>query len=268
MSHTIESIQGLLERDLAPAAFVAALGELAEQHPAARHPLLGDLAAGRAADLAGALTQLLSEYHHYGRGFTRYVAAAMASLDRAEHRAALIGNLAEEAGALDDEHAAELRAAGIDPAWAAAPHPELFRRFLAAIGLDPARLAARPPHVATATWIAAFERMCGASAGQAIGALGLATEGIVRVMYGLLVRAIERAWPGLDRRDRVFFDLHALVDDDHAEVMRTIAVDLAATAEGRRQLAIGVVGALSSRVAFFDAMAAMLASARPLERAA
>src|SRR5262249_25864006 len=189
----------------------------------------------------GAIRRLLSEYYFYSHRFTRYLAAATASLENPEHRAALVGNSAEEAGHIDEEHVAELRAAGIDPDHAAAPHPELFRRFLVAVGLDRSAMLQRTPHIATAAWVDTMEQLYRhGGQEQASGALGIPTEGIVRPMYRKLLAGIARAWPELRASDRVFFDLHAQVDDEHAQVLRDIAVALATTATARRKIAEGV----------------------------
>ena len=52
----------------------------------------------------------------------------------------------------------------------------------------------------------------------------------------------------------MFFELHCLVDDDHAEALREIAVDLAQTASGRRNLRLGMHQALGLRASFWEAM--------------
>ena len=80
------------------------------------------------------------------------------------------------------------------------------------------------------------------------------TEGIVAVMYRKILRGIAIAWPNISPRDRVFFDLHAVVDDDHAHTLRNIAVDFADSPEGRRELAVGAFRALAIRDAFFNEM--------------
>jgi pyrroloquinoline-quinone synthase len=91
---------------------------------------------------------------------------------------------------------------------------------------------------------------------QGVGALGIGTEGIVAVMYRKILRGIAIAWPNLAPRDRVFFDLHAVVDDDHAHTLRDIAIQFADTPETKRELAVGVYRALAIRNAFFDEMMA------------
>lgn len=241
-----------------PAAFVEALQALAEASEAANHPLLVALAEGRLGEPKAAIRTFLLEYYAYSKSFTRHLAAVSSTLENPVHRAALVPNAAEESGAVDEDHLDVLAEAGLTPDDVRAPHPELFRRFLAAIGLTDRELAAHAPDIATSAWIETFFAACREDEAQGIGALGIATEGIVRRMYGRLLAAIALAWPELSANETAFFRLHAAVDDDHANVLRGIAVDLAATAHGRRRMAIGVLKGLQARASFFDHMLARL----------
>lgn len=252
-------VDHLLHENLTPTAFVERLQSFAEASRAANHPLLRAIAEGDFDDLRGAIREFVGEYYFYSRRFTQALGAVMSSLDEPEHRAWLTGNTAEEAGMLDAAHERELAEAGIDPDFVKAPHPELFRRFLRAAGLSPDDLARRTPLVSTSSWVETFLSICRhGGQEQAVGALGVATEGIVGHMYRYVLRGIKRAWPEMPLKDRVFFDLHAMVDDDHADVLRRIAVSLARTPEGRRQLAVGTAKALSARATFFDEVLAHL----------
>jgi len=264
MDETMHRLSSLLDAPLSTlpaAAFVDALQEHAQSSCAANHPLLITLAAGELADLRAAITLFLREYYAYSRSFTRHLSAVSASLEEPAHRAALVPNAAEESGAVDEDHLDVLAEAGLTVDDVNAPHPELFRRFLVAIGLDPRALAAHRPDVATSAWIETFHATCREDQAQGIGALGIATEGIVRGMYARLMTAIALAWPSLTARETAFFRLHAAVDDDHAAVLRDIAIDLAGTVEGRRRMTIGVVKALSARASFFDEMLLLLRNA-------
>ncbi len=248
-----QQIDDLLREPSTPAAYVERLQALAGASRAANHPLLHAIAEGEFADPRAAIRQFVGEYYFYSRRFTQALGAVTSALDAPEHRARLAGNAAEEAGLLDAAHERELREAGIDPELVKAPHPELFKRFLRAAGLSPDELARRTPLVATCSWVETFLAICRhGGQEQAVGALGVATEGIVGHMYRYVLRGVKRAWPEMPLRDRVFFDLHAMVDDDHAEVLRGIAVALARAPEGRRQLAVGAAKALNARATFFD----------------
>jgi len=263
------SIERLLEVDSSPTVFVDSLQDYALSSRAANHPLLERIATGNLPDVAANVSFLLSEYYHYSHQFTRYLTAVMANLTAPDHRVALVRNAADEVGQVTSEEAEELIKHGIDPEHARAPHPELFRRFLRAIGAKPEEILRRKPRVVMFAWVEAFRGLCmyGGEA-QGVGALGVATEGIVAVMYRRILRGISIAWPNMSARDKVFFELHALVDDDHAHTLRDISVTLSATPDGRRQLAVGAQRSLVARASFFDDMmeeidATMTTTTRP-----
>lgn len=253
------TLDKLLEMTDSPGAFVDQLQAYAIESRAVRHPLLSEIAEGGFSDLTSTIRRFLSEYYFYSRRFTQALGATLAALEEPDHRAWLSGNMAEESGVIEPEHERSLREHDIDPEWVKTAHPVLFRRCLQAMGLSPEEILARVPLVCTSTWVDSFVSICrhGGQA-QAVGALGLGTEGVVAVMYRQLLHGIKRAWPSMKVRDRVFFDLHALVDDDHAGILRQIAVDLARTLEGRRELAIGTNKALAARAVFFDELQIVL----------
>jgi pyrroloquinoline-quinone synthase len=255
----------LIERDhLTPEDFVSSVKQYAERSPAIQHPLLQALSRGDFLDLKRTLTRFLQEYYFYSYRFTQYLTAVMSRLELPRHRALLMPNVMEEGGHVTAETEADLRRAGIDPATVAAPHPELLQRFLAAIGLSREEILQRPPHLATVAWVTTFDSICRhGSQEQACGALGLGTEGIVRHVYLQILQGIKRAWPDMSMENRAFFELHALVDDEHAHVMRLITIDLCSSREGRRAVALGVLQALNARNVFFDHMLVYL---RALDR--
>lgn len=261
------TLDELLAMTSSPDAFVDILQSYAIESRAVRHSLLSEIAEGDLVDLASVIRRFLSEYYFYSRRFTQALGATLAALEAPEHRALLTGNMAEESGFIAPEHERLLREQGIDPEWVKAPHPVLFQRCLRAMGLAPEEIISRAPLICTSTWIESFLAICrhGGQA-QAIGALGLGTEGVVAVMYHRLLHGIRRAWPRMKVHDRVFFDLHALVDDDHAGILRQVAVELACSREGRRELAIGTNKALAARAVFFDELQVILyAGARQRE---
>jgi pyrroloquinoline quinone (PQQ) biosynthesis protein C len=251
----MSSIERLLEVNSTPAVFIDSLQEYALGSRAANHALLERIATGNLPDLVGNISFLLSEYYHYSHQFTRYLTAVMANLEAPKSRSALVRNAADESGYIAPDEAAELIKNGIDPEHAKAPHPELFRRFLRAIGAKPEEILRNKPYVATMAWVEAFRGLCmHGGEMQGVGALGIGTEGIVSVMYRKILRGIALAWPNMSARDRVFFELHAVVDDDHAHTLREIAIDFADSPEGRREIAVGAYRALVMRAAFFDEM--------------
>lgn len=238
--------------ELSGATFVRSLRQEALSHRGVRHPYLARLQQGDLPNPRAALRDLCYQYWGYSTWFQRYLLGAISQTESARHRAALMSNLHEETGMLSPEDEAQLVELDIDPEWVrGVPHPELYRRFLAAIGLQAADDDLCEPVL---IWREMLWRLCSHSGfATAVGALGVGTECIVRAVYEPWTEAI-RQHLDVSPRDRVFFDLHTHIDDEHAEVFENIAVELADTAEGRRQLRFGVMGALFLRNAFFDAM--------------
>jgi pyrroloquinoline quinone (PQQ) biosynthesis protein C len=228
---------------------VAALAEEALRHRAVRHPYLQALAAGAHPDPLWALGDFARHYLGYSRHFSRFLTTVIERLDDPGHRTALLANLSEESGVYADAEVAELRALGVEREWIdGVPHPQLFRRFAAALGVD----ERRPEAVQVACWREClFSVLAHGSPAEAVGALGLGTEHIVRTMYGHFVAAIDRLGT-IAPRDAVFFVLHTAVDDHHQATLRGIAVDYAMTTEGTDDLRRGMLKALQLRSAFWD----------------
>jgi hypothetical protein len=95
--------------------------------------------------------------------------------------------------------------------------------------------------------------LTGGTAAEAIGAMGLGTEGIVRDLYQPFVQALKRI-PDLHPRDVVFFPLHTAVDDHHQATLLDIAAHYAKTEQGRRDIAKGMRKALALRSSYWDWM--------------
>ncbi|MCC6622027.1 MAG: iron-containing redox enzyme family protein [Deltaproteobacteria bacterium] len=243
-------------RSADPAAFVRALTAEALAHRAVSHPYLAALAAGALPDVRWALADFARHYFAYSRHFPRYLTATISKLEDPAHRAALLDNLTEESGQYEPLELAELRAVGIRPEWIVGlPHPALFQRFAAAMGVDLAAHAPENEADQVVIWRELFlDTLVHGSAAEAVGALGLGTENIVSTIYLPFVKATRKI--GLDSRDAVFFPLHTAVDDHHQATLQAIAIDLAATPEGRAGLRRGMLKALTLRTSYWDWMLA------------
>ena len=146
----------------------------------------------------------------------------------------------------------ELATFGVKREWIdGLAHPILFQRFSNAIGVV---RDGSPESDQVVCWRELFlSTLSTGSPAEALGALGLGTENIVRTIYGSFVQAIERLGD-LDPRDTVFFPLHTAVDDHHQATLQAVSADFAATADGRAGLRRGMLKALSLRAGFWDWM--------------
>ena len=230
-------------------AFLDALTDSALNHRAVHHPYLRSLRHCDLPDLQWALADFAHQYSGYSIHFQRYLTLVISLLTNASHRSILLENLNEEAGVYDIRELATLERAGISAEWIeGVPHPELFRRFGVACGVEPNH----PEALEVICWREMFMQVLSSGPAQAIGALGLGTETIVSTVYRNFLPALAKLQ--IPPREGVFFPLHTLVDDQHQAALLEIARHYAVTANGRLQLEKGMRKALSLRASFWDWM--------------
>ncbi|CAK6691783.1 iron-containing redox enzyme family protein [Synechococcus sp. CBW1107] len=233
------------------ARYVDDLVSQALMHRAVRHPYLKALSEGTLPDLSFALADFARHYYGYSAHFPRYLTALISRLENPDHRKPLLANLTQESGHYEPEELEELRRCGIEADWIVGiPHPELFQRFRQSLGVsgtDPAS-----DHLEVVAWRdLLLGLLSSGSPAEALGALGLGTESIVRMIYQPFVDAICQLSTPLTPRDTVFFPLHTAVDDQHQATLRMIAIDFATTPAGRVDLAKGMHMALALRDSFW-----------------
>lgn len=250
-SRTLRTFTQRASSAVDPVAFVVDLAAEALRHRAVHHPYLAALETGMLPDTRWALADFASQYYGYSKHFPRYLTTVMSRLEDAAHRRALLQNLTEESGTYEQDELDELAANGVQAEWIAGiPHPALFLRFAHAIGAEPSKVESD----AVLCWREMFlSVLVHGSPAEAVGALGLGTENIVRTIYEPFVRAIGRV-PELSPRDTVFFPLHTTVDDHHQATLQAIAASFAGTMEGRAALRRGMLKALSLRASYWDWM--------------
>jgi mannose-6-phosphate isomerase-like protein (cupin superfamily)/pyrroloquinoline quinone (PQQ) biosynthesis protein C len=216
-----------------PATMLARLRAEVDQHPLWSCRLL------RACEL-GHLSRddfryLFSQYAHYSRNFTRYLAALMARCESDYFRAALSENLWEEGGMRQPEER----------------HSQIFREFLGdGLGINVADIRCDPPALLF------VERYLGycltAPVASAAAFLALGTEGIVTRMYTVLTTGLRHI--GLDDRDLRFFLIHMACDDAHAATLADLTASYAGTPGWEQMVREGARAALDLRLQFFDAL--------------
>lgn len=218
------------------------------QHRAVQHPYLRALGAGELPDLKWAIMDFANHYVGYSAHFPRYLTTVISRLEEPEHRSALMQNLTEESGRYEESEIHELAKHGIEREWIEGiPHPALFRRFCQAVGAQRAQSDGNCDQVVI--WRDMLLNVLGhGTPAEAIGALGLGTEGIVRSIYEPITRAVQRL--KLSPRDTVFFPLHTLVDDEHQATLLAIAKFYAR--RSHVDLRRGMLKALQLRSVFWD----------------
>ncbi len=226
--------------------------EEARAHRACNHPYLVALRDGQFQNVDKVLLDFAAQYGFYSAWFPRYLTAVISRMDNSVHRQHLINNLAEESGQLHDEDLAAIRGIGIQESWVQGiSHPELFRRFQTHVGVR----ADNSPGIEVQVWRESFLSLVQfGSPAEAIGAIGLGTESIVKHIYGYLIESIQK-FTDLSLDQYVFFPLHTEVDDEHGLILLDIAQQLSAQSEQSAiDLRKGMLKALNLRSAFWDGM--------------
>ena len=254
----LDAIAALRQRRLAAATslqgtaadYVSALAQESLRHRAVRHRYLAALGEGSFPDTRWALRDFARHYYAYSCHFPRYLTTVISRLEEPGHRRGLLENLTEESGIYEEEELQELAGLGVEREWIVGiPHPVLFKRFSDAMGV---RRGEASESDAVVCWREMFlQVLAQGTPAEAVGALGLGTENIVRTIYGPFVQAIERLGD-MSPRDTVFFPLHTAVDDHHQATLQAIAADFATTVEGRDGLRRGMLKALQLRAGFWD----------------
>jgi pyrroloquinoline quinone (PQQ) biosynthesis protein C len=230
---------------------ISTLETRARQHRGVNHPYLAALAAGDFPNPKQAIVDFAVQYQGYTSWFPKYLNCVMSKLESEQHRAYFQENLDEESGHLDAATIEDLGALGIQEFWVQGiPHPLLFRRFQLAVGIDARH---EPLFPGAISWRKRFHQMLQqATAAEAIGAMGLGTESMVKYIYRPITEAIKK-FTNVKQRDYVFFELHSEVDDEHAELMMRVADDLAQDDPKKMQeIERGMNAALELRAEFWD----------------
>jgi len=155
-------------------------------HRAINHPYLLALEKGEFQHIDEVLKDFASQYGAYSDWFSRYLTAVISKLENPTHRNHLLKNLAEENGHLHDEDLEAIRKLGIKDEWVQEiPHPQLFKRFQEAMGVD----STQTPCVEVEIWRESFLSLLqNGSSLQAIGAIGLGLNLLLNLSTNTLLK--------------------------------------------------------------------------------
>lgn len=133
-------------------------------------------------------------------------------------------------------------------------HPALFRRFLLALGLDPACMGEVRPLCETEHFIQEYAAVCrDAPWLEAMGAMGPGTECIVPTLYSSILRGIERSRI-VAREEYLFWSLHVHCDDGHGRNIVDALRAYADRLENQELIRRGALRVLDARKCWFDAL--------------
>ena len=109
----------------------------ATAHRAVNHPYINALLNGDFENMEEVLKDFATQYGYYSDWFPRYLTSVISKLENPIFRDQLLDNLSEERGHLNEDEMEAIRALGIQDEWVQGiAHPQLFKRFQKAIGVE------------------------------------------------------------------------------------------------------------------------------------
>jgi len=248
--HSVRANLAAIYRKMIETSAMEELELQAKEHSAVHHPYLDQLSAGFPNNPNKAIAYFASQYAHYSAWFPKYLHAVIGKLSDPQHKEHLLENLREEAGQLNEEEQLALQELNIHLDWVLGiAHPVLFDRFKSTICLN----ETWEMQNAVNSWRTNFlNYLENCSELEAVGAIGLGTESIVKHFYKSIISAIEKHTQ-LTLEEYVFFPLHTEVDDEHGKTLLRISEELVQKNEnGLHMLKKGMQTALDLRAKFWS----------------
>jgi pyrroloquinoline-quinone synthase len=208
--------------------------EITDNHPLWNHEFL---ARCRTGNLFLPDVQLLAvQMYKFSKEFNRILAGILSCCQDESTQLVILENLFDEMGQGNVNQS----------------HPELFRRFTRALGIDDKTLTALSTAPETLALIETYLRIphqYGYLA--ALGAVCYASEGIVSSLYTQLYKGIVGATP-LPKESLIFFEVHIDVDDSHAAKLAAVIEPRISMSEEDIKVKLAIVEAMDARVQFFN----------------
>jgi pyrroloquinoline-quinone synthase len=193
---------------------------------------------------------LAGQMYKFCKEFSRILSHILACCSDVDIQLVILSNLLDETG-LGNPHMA---------------HPELFRRFTRALGIDDLSLEAIPANPETTNLIDTYFNL-GSEYGYlaALGAVCFTSEGIVNSLYAQLQTGILSAQT-FPKESLIFFDLHIDLDGDHALKMATLLETKITSTEEAMNINRAIVKAMDARYEYFNGIQRQASQVTALDR--
>jgi len=193
------------------------LEQLAHNHPLLKHPYLRCFQNNGFQDMRKAVRVFAENHYTYSKNFIRYL-RMVADKVSSDIRPLLLENISEEDGHYEEDDLVGMEENGVPRAWFnEKPHRDLIMKFLLAADVDQSMFNRTDhPGGRFTTWI--LDQYTKANACEALAVIGFAIEETVSTLYQFLWEGLKKT--DMNPEDYVFFPLHILVDDGHADLLK------------------------------------------------
>lgn len=200
------------------------------------HPFLQKFSAGKVPPEG--IKKFAEQYYLFSRWFTRYLAAIVSNIPDEGARRPLVQNLWEEIGLEQSESS----------------HPNLFRRFVKAAGVDMASLEETDALPCTRVFIDEYLFICREGHFlEAMGAMGPGTEAVVPYFYKPIWEGLKKSGK-FSKDDIFFFEAHIELDVEHGLNIQNAIMPYADKEENQKLIAAGAKRILDVRTVLWDGL--------------
>jgi pyrroloquinoline-quinone synthase len=215
-------------------SFMQSFQQVTQNHVLWTHPFLERCRSGNLT--LNEVRILAVQMYKFSKQFNRILASIVCScLDEAAQWV-ILDNLFDEMGRGDMTQA----------------HPELFRQFTRAIGINDDELERYVTYPETQDLIDTYLSLAHEYGYlSALGAVCFASEGIVHSLYAQLYHGIQGAAP-LAPESLIFFEVHLDVDDSHAAKLAALIDPRIQNETQAVDIHRAILEAMDARVQFFD----------------
>ncbi len=217
--------------------FFKELNAECRSHIAAKeHPFLQKFAAGDVSP--DGIKKFAEQYYLFSRWFTRYLLAVVSNIPDENARRPLVKNLWEEIGLEEKEGS----------------HPNLFRRFVKAAGVDMPSLEEADALPCTRVFIDEYLFICrDGHFLESMGALGPGTEAVVPHFYKPICEGLKKGGR-FSKDDIFFFEAHIELDVEHALNIQDAITSYADDEYNQKLIAGGARKILDVRTVLWDGL--------------
>lgn len=178
---------------------MGSIDRIIEERHLLKHPFYKRWQKGKVAPEV--LREYAKQYYAYESQLPQFLVSAISHLEEGPVRSAVEENLADESGRPE-------------------PHPALWIRFAEALGLDAEEVKRAKPLPRTANLVGTYQLLCNRGADEALGAL-YAYESQFSAIAKTKADGLRDFYGVTDDKALEFFDLHSVLDDDHAAALRS-----------------------------------------------
>jgi len=203
------------------------LNELVSSSYLVRHSFLRCFEGGHFANMTEAASVFAVNHYVYSVKFIDYLRSVAAKIDSEEIKKPILENIAEEFGNYEDSDIETMSAMGIEAEWYnKIPHKLLSQRFFESVGIEAGAIPKveslerseddGPGELFTKYMVNLYgeSNVC-----ESLAVIGFAIEESVSRLYEFIWNGLRNHTP-LTGDQMVFFPLHILIDDGHADLLK------------------------------------------------